>query len=98
MSRGVVRVPPVYYLYIDGVSATSFTGLSTFYVESDGLWGEGHGVRLWTYSGDETFLGFSVTSGAVTPDAGYSVGDTLTMSGGVNIYLYSVTERGWHCD
>lgn len=83
-------MPPVYYLYIDGVSVATISGLVTWYVESDGLWGEAHGSRLWTYSGLGTFLGFSTTSGATLPDTDYSVGKTISFTPSSSIYLYSV--------
>lgn len=82
-------MPPVYYLYIDGVVVTNISGFITFYVESDGLWGEGS-THLWTYTGAGTFLGFSATSGAIVPDAAYAVGESVSFSASSSLYLYSV--------
>ena len=50
---------------------------------------------VWTYTGSDTFLGFSTTSGASAPDADFEVGDT----GGLqyhsditgDLYLYPVS-------
>lgn len=44
-------------------------------VTSSGLTTEYDGV-VWTYTGSDTFLGFSTTSGASAPDTDFEVGDT----------------------
>ena len=48
-------------------------------VTADGCTMAGSTTRTWTYSGSQTFLGFSLSASATTPD--YVVGDTFDLSG-----------------
>ena len=41
----------------------------------------------WTYSGENTFLGFSTSSSATSPDNGFAIGDSFEVStSAINIY------------
>lgn len=48
--------------------------------------------KTWTYSGSNTFLGFSTTQGGTTPSSVYEIGDTGSYTVGEIVYLYSVEE------
>lgn len=64
-------------------------------VTSSGLTTAYDGV-VWTYTGSDTFLGFSTTSGASVPDADFEIGDTGSLNNHSDIsgdlYLYPVIE------
>ena len=78
-------------LYINGTYVTDIV-LDTFTVTSTGLLSSGYITPVWTYSGSGTFLGFSTTSGATTPDSNYVIGSTFTPTS--TLYLYSVEGGG----
>lgn len=46
----------------------------------------------WTYSGENTFLGFSTSSSATSPDTGFAVGDTFYLDSDHQYELYSIEE------
>ena len=48
-------------------------------VTADGCTMTGSTTSTWTYSGSQTFLGFSLSASATTPD--YAVGETFDLSG-----------------
>lgn len=57
--------------------------------------GQGKVAYTFTYSGEGTLLGYSTTEGATTPDTGFAVGDTGTISARVTTYyFYSVADTG----
>ena len=50
-------------------------------------------VHTYTYSGEGTFLGFSTSSSATSPDSGMAIGDSINYGGSDGaINLYSVKE------
>lgn len=75
------------YIYINGTYVTDIV-MDTFTVTNTGLLSSGYVTPVWTYSGSGTFLGFSTTSGATTPDSNYVIGSTFTPTS--TLYLYSV--------
>lgn len=75
------------YIYINGTYITDIV-MDTFTVTNTGLLSSGYVTPVWTYSGSGTFLGFSATSGATTPDSNYVIGSTFTPTS--TLYLYSV--------
>lgn len=79
-------------VYIDGTLFLSdVMGSDIPYdVLSTGIDAEEGGV--WTYSGTGTFLGFSTTQGATTPDEYFAVGDSSSFVAGNIYYLYSVAQ------
>lgn len=81
-----------YILYIDNVQYTG-SGATTvsFEVTANGLnWGVN---VVYTYSGEGTFLGFSKTQGASTPDNGLAIGDEVSWGDMYEAYLYTVVEQ-----
>lgn len=66
---------------------------SGFSVEQD--MGKGLVIeRSWPYSGTDTLLGYSTTQGATSPDSGYAVGDTGTITTAGVYYFFSVASSG----
>ena len=76
-------------IYIDGtLFLESLSGVDVPYdVLSNGIEAES---EAWTYSGTGTFLGFSTTQGATTPDENLAVGDSYSFVAGNTYYLYTV--------
>lgn len=78
---------------IDGVTVWQSTRDGTDYVITITATGANYSypsASPWVYSGTGTFLGFSTTQGATTPDSGKAVGDNYTVT--VSITLYSVVQ------
>lgn len=70
-------------LFLDSLSAVDVP----YEITSTGIEAES---EVWTYSGTGTFLGFSTTQGATTPDEQLAVGDDYSFVAGNTYYLYTV--------
>lgn len=81
-------------LYINNVNILTSSSNVTFRVTASGMDAQIDGGyhTIWTYSGSGTFLGFSTTEGATTPDTRFAVGHTGTLATGSYYYIYSVEE------